>query len=122
MPSGTYEHPDKKHLFVVCSNVCDKGFHLIVSITGWTNNLCDPTTRLQAGDHPFIRKDSYVFYRKARVEPAASLTEGVASGQFLTRDPMDEKLVTRISAGICSSLQTPKKVKVYAGCPKETAQ
>jgi hypothetical protein len=117
MPSGTYEDPSKKHLFAVCTNVCPAGKHLIVSITGWTNNLCDGTTRLGVGDHPFLYKDSYVFYRKARVEDAAVLSAGVDGGQFIPHAKIDPAVLAKILAGICKSIHTPKKVKKYANCP-----
>lgn len=117
MPSGTSHDPHKKHLFVVCTDVCGDGKHLIVSITGWTNHLCDGTTKLAPGCHRFVNKDSYVFYRKARIETAAALTAGVDSGQFVLDDPMDATIVAAIMKVVCDSIQTPRKVKIYAKCP-----
>ncbi|UFW49692.1 MULTISPECIES: hypothetical protein [Bradyrhizobium] len=116
IPSGTFEDPDRKHLFVVCSDACADGKHVLVSITGWTNDLCDGTTRLKKGDHPFLYKDSYVFYRKARIEDGSVLTSGIDSGAFVLKEPMDAGLVDLIMEGICASKQTPRKVKKYAGC------
>jgi hypothetical protein len=97
---------------------CPLGKHLIVSITGWTNDLCDGTTKLSpgAGMHRFVKKESYVFYRKARVEDAAVLSKGVADGIFVQHDPIGDVLLAQILAGICASKQTPRKVKKYAGC------
>jgi hypothetical protein len=117
MQSGTSHDPDRKHLFIVCTDVCSEGKHLIVSITGWTNHLCDPTTRLVPGCHKFIHKESYVFFRKARIETAEALATGVDGGQFILSDPMDPIIVASILKGICDSIQTPRKVKKYAGCP-----
>lgn len=64
----------------------------------------------------FIVKDSYVFYRKARIEDAAVLGDGVDQGIFIPHDPVDETLLERIMKGVCASKQTPRKVKAYAGC------
>jgi hypothetical protein len=118
MPSGTYHDPDRKHLFIVCTDCCAAGKHLIVSITGWTNDLCDGTTRLSPGPkmHRFVTKESYIFYRKARVEDSAVLSKGVDEGIFVPHDPVDESLLARVMAGVCSSKQTPRKVKIYANC------
>jgi hypothetical protein len=92
MPSGTYHDPDRKHLFIVCTNRCSLGKHLIVSITGWTNDLCDGTTKLSPGPgmHRFVTKESYIFYRKARIEDAAVLSKGVDDGVFVSLDPIEE--------------------------------
>lgn len=118
MPSGTSHDPSKKHLFIVCTDACGDGKHLIVSITGWTNHLCDGTTRLAPGCHPFVNKHSYIFYRKAQIETAAALSAGVGSGAFiLHNDPMDAAIVAAIMKGVCESIHTPRKVKRYANCP-----
>jgi hypothetical protein len=121
MPSGTYHDPGRKHLFIVCTDVCPMGKHLIVSVTGWTNDLCDGTTRISPRDrvHQFITKDSYVFYRKARIESAAVLSLGVDQGTFVSHDPINEAFRLKILEGICASKQTPRKVKIYAGCKPE---
>ena len=119
MPSGTYHDPDAKHLFIVCTDCCDKGCHVLVSITGWTNHLCDGTTKLGAGDHPFLYKDSYFFYRKARIESSAAIEKGIEDGLFEVQDPMSDAWVKKIMEGICASIHTPRKVKKYANCPPE---
>lgn len=38
IPSGPTHDPDKKHLFVVCTDVCAEGRHLLVPINSWTND------------------------------------------------------------------------------------
>jgi hypothetical protein len=121
MPSGTSVDPTKKHLFIVCTDKCANGKHLLVTVTGWTNNLCDATTRLAAGEHPFITKDSYILYRKCRIETAEDLGKGVDGGIFIPRDAAGNELMAKILAGICTSEQTPRKVKRYAGCPEPQA-
>lgn len=117
MPSGTSEDPTKKHLFIVCTDKCVQKKHLLVSVTGWTNNLCDPTTKIAPGEHSFVRKDSYILYRKSRIELADDLASGVDDGVFILRDAVSDKLLAKILAGICASEQTPRKVKKYANCP-----
>lgn len=39
IPSGPTHDPDKKHLFVVCTDACAEGRHLLVPINSWTNDL-----------------------------------------------------------------------------------
>ena len=90
---------------------------MLVSITGWTNHLCDGTCKLGKGDHPFLYKDSYVLYRKARVETAETIAKGVESGLFECKEDISDEWVAKIMKGLCDSIHTPKKVKQYANCP-----
>jgi hypothetical protein len=117
IPSGPTHDQDKKHLFVVCTDACAEGRHLLVPINSWTNDLCDSTCRLAAGVHDFVNRPSYVFYRKATIEPATALVRGVNESVFFPRDPMDGQTFLRILSGICQSPQTPRKIKLYKGCP-----
>lgn len=119
MPSGTYHDPGAKHLFIVCTDECDQGNHVLVSITGWTNQLYDGTTRLGKGDHPFLYKDSYVFYRKARIESSTVISNGIEAGHFDVKDPMSDEWVKKIMDGLCKSPHTPRKIKKYANCPED---
>ena len=113
IPSGTSERPDLKHLHIVCSEPCDKGNVVLVSVTGWTNNLCDATTRLETGCHSWVIKDSYCFYRKCRIEPVASIEKALHEGEFVGRDPMPNPPLQQIIDGIIASPQTSWKVKKY---------
>lgn len=118
MPSGTGHDPGRKHLFIVVTDACAEGKHLLASITSWTNDLCDGTTRLDPGCHPFVYKDSYILYRKAVIEAAAVLSTGVDAGIFTQhKTPIDAAIIARIMTGICQSIFTPRKVKRYANCP-----
>ena len=117
IPSGTYDDPNRKHIFIVCSDACKNGNHIIVSITSWVNHLCDGTLRLKVGDHPFITKDSYIIYRKARIESSQFLSAGVDSGKIIPHNDATKELVEKILEGLCKSPHAPRKVKKYANCP-----
>ncbi len=116
IPSGPEDNPDLRHLHVVCTDPCVNGNQIIVSITSWTNDLCDGTCILRAHEHEFLRHKSYVFYRKARIEAATTLDNGVQQGLFEPREAMNAQTFLRIRNGICRSIQTPRKVKQYYGC------
>lgn len=87
-----------------------------MSITSWTNDLCDPTCKLETHEHEWLKHPSYVFYRKARVEAATTLDNGVQQGLFEACEPVNAQTFLRIKNGICGSKQTPRKVKNYFGC------
>jgi hypothetical protein len=116
VPSGTYHDPEKKHLHVICSNPDANGDVVIVSITSYTNDLCDQTCLLQQHEHPWLRHLSYVLYRKAEIVSAAALKSGVESGEVIVRDDVKPQTYLRIKNGLCNSTQTKRKVKQYLGC------
>ncbi len=117
IPSGTSFDPDKMHLFVVCTDACADGNHLLVPVASWINDLCDATCKLAKGEHPFITHASYILYRKARIEAAAALVVGVEQKILSPHETMNGQTFLRIANGICRSPQTPRKFKIYAGCP-----
>lgn len=116
IPSGPSHDPDRKHLYVVCTDACDAGNHLIVPISGYANHLCDGTCILEPGDHEFVTKRSYAFYRKARIESATTLDNGLDMQVFIPKADMAPDIFGRILEGICASPQTARKLKRYFGC------
>ena len=117
--SGTTHAPEKDHLFVVCTEPCSDGFQLLVPIASLINNLCDQTCRLRKGEHEFIHHESFVLYRKSRIEDAVGLQEAVDQKRLKTRESMNGQTFLRIKNGICKSVQTPRRIKMYFGCDVE---
>jgi hypothetical protein len=116
MASGPHGNQDLRHLHIVCTDPCSRGLQLIVSVTSWTNSLCDSACILDEGDHPFIRHRSWVMYRKSRLELAADLDNGVQIGVFVPRQTVAPHIFERVLQGICTSASTPFKIKQYFGC------
>jgi hypothetical protein len=116
IPSGPTGNANLRHLHIVCTEPCSKGQQLLVSVTTWTNSLCDDACILDVGDHPFIRHKSWVMYRKARLELADDLDNGVAIGVLVPHQPVADAVFERIVAGICASRSSPYKIKQYFGC------
>lgn len=113
IPSGTGKHPDKKHLFVICTNKCSKNMHLLVPVTSWTNNLCDSACVLNEHEHSFIKHKSYVFYRNSRIELGAKLEYGVKQNIFHVKEQMNAQTLLRITNGFYKSDQVPRKILNY---------
>ena len=65
---------EKKHLHVVLTYPNDEDQVLVVSLTS-LKSKSDTTVVLQAGDHPFIRHDTVVEYRKATATSARILAQ-----------------------------------------------
>lgn len=116
IPSGPTADPDRKHLFVVCTDPCENNQQVLVPISSVRSRLCDQTCLLQPHEHPFLRRESFVFYRQTRIEAHQVLLDGVAQSLFEPRDDMNGQTFLRVFNGICRSSQTPRRVKRYLGC------
>lgn len=57
-----------------------------------------------------------MFYRKANIENQSAILAGLQQGVFVAHDDMNGQSFLRIVKGICSSPQTPRKVKQHIGC------
>jgi len=121
IPSGTYHAPDKKHLFIICTDECADGKFALVPISTWANDICDASCRIAPGEHAFIVRESYALYRKARIESRNTLENGIKNTIFSVRDDVSTDLLSRVRNGICASAQTPRKIKSYFGCEKMLA-
>lgn len=114
IPSGPLGDPDRKHLFILLTDPAadDSGrlCVLLVSISSVKPGVpYDGTCILYAGDHPFVKHDSYVVYQKARLEEADKLLRGVKRGLLIPQEPLDGSVFARICRGFTESRMTPIK-------------
>lgn len=115
IPSGPAEDPLRKHLFVCVTDPVGIGKDvLLVSVSSiLPHQPYDGTCRLYAGDHPFIRHDSYVVYAHARIECADKLVEGVRQGLLLPRQALDGSVFARICQGFFESRFVTPKIRAF---------
>jgi hypothetical protein len=71
----------------------------------------DDTCLLRPGDHSFIQHDSYIFYQKMRLEPAAHIERLKSKNVWIAREDCSPELLQRIVAGIFTSKMTPRHIK-----------
>jgi hypothetical protein len=116
VPSGPSHDPERRHLFVICTDECEKGCYLLVPISTWTNDLCDETCILSPYEHPFLQRKSYVLYRNALIEHKDTLIKGVDENYLFPREDLNGQTFGRVRNGICVSAHTKRKVKLYFGC------
>ena len=88
------------------------GLTVIVSVTTLRNAL-DQTLILRAGDHPFIRHESVVFFADARIVNGARLQMLVDEYRMRTHQPCATWLIDEVEAGLKASPYTPKKVLTF---------
>lgn len=115
VPSGPENDPDRKHLFILLTDPADAGSGvkavLMVSLSSIKPGLpYDPACVLHSGDHPFVKKDSFVVYQKSRIEDADKVLRGVKDGKLVPQAPMDTAVFARICKGLEDSRLTPPKM------------
>ena len=115
IPSGPESDKDRKHLFILLNDPHDdesgKACVLMVSLSTVRQGVPhDPACILYAGDHAFVKHDSYVVYQKARIEEADKVLRGVKIGQLVPQAPMDGAVFARICKGLEESRLTPTRL------------
>ena len=115
IPSGPVSDLNRKHLFI-CLTDCygaDKET-LIVSVASYRAGLpADLTCKLFAGDHPFLKHDSYVDYGNARIVTADKLRNGIKLDFFVPKEPLETSIFARVCYGLEQSLRTTNKNREF---------
>ena len=103
--------PDEKiHLHVVLTRPNREGDVVVVSLTTYRPKS-DPTVILNVGDHPFVRHQTAVNYRKAVATSAEILEERLAGGVYVIYPPVRSDVLRRIQEGIGKSDFTPTGIQ-----------
>ena len=71
----------------------------------------DPACTLAAGDHPFIRHPSFIYYRHARLYDLTHVVNMVNQGVWTPHTPFSAEMLERIIAGVHSSRHIPREFK-----------
>lgn len=84
---------------------------VIVSITTW-HQRADETCKLvctERGMHPFVKHESFVYYRGTMIVPEAPLDAQKAN----KRQRLSPELLARVQQGAHASPQTPRWLKAF---------
>lgn len=110
IPTG----PSGDHLFVITTDACPGGLHVLANFTKVApGRFVDSACLLSAGEHPFIVQDSYVLYRSAIIQPGTRLSNMVDGWVYRVGQPATEDLTDKILAGFGVSKFTPKFIKSH---------
>ncbi len=116
MPSGN----EGDHLYVVLND--PRAFEgrgqqfwvVLVNLSSVREGVAhDATCVLDAGDHVFVKRPSFVFYRNARVEPQNHVLRLVEQGVFNPHVPVSAELLQRIKTGLFDSPHTKREFKRF---------
>lgn len=118
IPSG----PQGNHLFIVLNDPQPlPGYGaadhcVMVNLSSIEADIpYDATCVLQPGQHPFIVRPSYVYYRGTRIERANHIRNCIQTGIFTRRPPpFAPDLVAVIKHGLNAS---PKVARAFKGLP-----
>jgi hypothetical protein len=96
VPSG----PDK-HLYVVITEADDSGMHILANITSIDPDIPhDKSCCLTAGEHAFVKHDSYVAYEFAMQRQGAHIDKQVQIGSYIQKEDASDALVEKIRVGL----------------------
>ena len=110
IPTG----PAGDHLFVITTEACPGGLHVLANFTKIApGRFVDKACLLSPGEHPFITQDSFVLYRSAMVQPGARLSNMVDGWVYRVGQPATVALTDKILAGFGASKFTPKFIKTH---------
>lgn len=100
VPSG----PTGMHLFVIITNPCPNGFHLLLPISSVKAGIAhDEACVFDGGEHPFVDRKSFVLYRAADQKRQDMIERGVIKGLFIPKVDMPDEPFAAICAGIVRS-------------------
>lgn len=118
MPSGP-ANGSGKHLFIVLNDpkpfnnygpaVCIAMVNL--SSVPAQGVMFDHTCILQAGCHPSVRHDSYVYYRGARIEQLRDVQQRLEQGVYVSGEPLEPSLLQTVKNGLLNSPFTKREFK-----------
>ena len=105
------------HLHFVCNDPVyypqkDKECVLLVNISSIKSGVpLDSTCILNIGDHPFVSKPSFIYYKKAEIFSVVGIEQQIAEGSYTLREDCSDEVFTRILAGF--ELSEDVALKVY---------
>lgn len=112
IPSGPADH---KHLFIVVTKLCVDGQHLLFSVSSVKPHVgYDEACELTGGEHEFIAKHSYIYYRKPDRRRADNISRMVEKKYFILKNDLAKTHFERVCAGITlSKFTTPATLKYF---------
>ena len=109
--------PDGDHLFVLVYSAVidgygsDNQFLLIPFCSVDGARYCDEACIAQAGEHDFIKNESYLSYRDAQIQSSVHLENLVNNGVYRPHNQVTEELLEKIRVGVIVSSRTKNFIK-----------
>jgi hypothetical protein len=102
------------HLFIILNDACKDGKHALASISSVKQGqFFDETCVIEANEHTFIKRKSFVKYNMARVLTTTHIVKCVEGWTFMPKDSISQEITDRMFAGALASDFTPIYVQKY---------
>ena len=108
--------PNTAHLWIVLTNPDSDGLVLIVNVTttySLDKERVDTTVSLNPGEHPFVRKPSYLYYRGAMSKKVSDLESEAKAGRLKMHTPCSQALLGLARAGVGASRHCSRATKRF---------
>ncbi|EIV5803169.1 TPA: hypothetical protein RFY33_003298 [Klebsiella aerogenes] len=109
----------KEHIYFICNDPVFypklvKETFLAVNLTSISDAFePDRTCILDVGDHPFVRHPSYIFYRRAEIFGAETVTNRITAGDIRVHQPCEDITFQRILDGFSVSPHVKPVIRNY---------
>jgi hypothetical protein len=98
------------HLWILITEPSeDTHLGVFVSVTSLRGNK-DQTVALRPGDHPYIVKDSVVYFGDSRLLDTTLIEADIASGAVQRLEPCSASLLRLLQSGVLCSPYTPNSI------------
>lgn len=104
------------HLIIVAGKEVKSETCLLVVVhvtSAGKNKNEDHSCILKGGEHPFIKKESYVRYSQMCYAQEDYIENRILLGQISKKEPLSEDLLNRVFLGALKSNAIPMKYKKY---------
>ncbi len=102
------------HLWIVVSAPTSAGEIALVNLTTHGRGLlCGPAcTIVTTGEHPYVTRESCVYYRAAYLNPLAPLLAAREQGALRQHEPLSMELLRRVQDGALAHNMVDRIVKL----------
>jgi hypothetical protein len=110
------------HLWIVLTNPDPEGWILVANITtvySSDKDRADLTVCVNPGEHPFVTKLSYIFYREAMTKRISELEAEEKAGNLKMNAACSQVLTSMARAGIRGSKYCTKAIQRFYNERKE---
>lgn len=101
------------HLWIVINDPARHNNRALIVPVSTLRMRSDTTCVLRSGEHPFIRHDSYIRFRAARIALVDEITTLIMARRFKAHQPADAPLVDKIRAAAAAALEFPSEYRAW---------
>ena len=113
-PSGPHYEPSRLHLFILLTDACHSGAHLMAPVcTIRDNKFYDQACIIEPGEHGFITAKSSVEYRLAVIAQGGHIALCVDGGIYIEKENVNDDLFNRICSGARTSTHITRSMQNY---------